>query len=121
LDPESEEYSRLLLYLYVKQVGLPSPIYGDSSRPKEPTSYKYIGLTSKADIIEIINSLDFDDYISLLNAAPIRDLLLKRSVYYFIKDSQCTNKDCGKTIKYINMDPRKIFFSRITEGTTTLL
>jgi hypothetical protein len=121
LDPESEEYSRILLYLYIKTVGLPSPIYGDPARPKEPTSYKYIGLTNKADIVEIINSLDFEDYTSLLNGDPIRDLLLKRSVYYFIKDSQCTNKDCGKIIKYINLDPRKIFFSRITEARTTLL
>jgi hypothetical protein len=121
LEPESEEYSRLLLYLYIKTVGLPSPIYGDKLRPKEPTSYKYIGLTNKADIIEIINSLDFDDYLSLLNGDPIKDLLLKKSVYYFIKDIQCTNKDCGKIIKYINLDPRKIFFSRITEAQTTLL
>jgi hypothetical protein len=116
LDPEDEEYSRLLLYLYIKNVGLPSPIYGDPTRPKEPTSYKYIGLHNKADIIEIINSLDFDDYVSLLNGDPVRELMVKRSAYFFIKDTQCTNKDCGKVIKYINLDPRKIFFSRITEA-----
>jgi hypothetical protein len=121
LEPGSEEYLRLLLYLYVKTIGLPIPIYEDPSRPKEPTSYKYIGLTNKADIIESINSLDFEDYISLLNGDPIRDLILKRSVYYFIKDSKCTNNECGKTIKYINLDPRKIFFSRITEAVRAIL
>jgi hypothetical protein len=120
-NDNSEEYSRLLLYLYIKTIGLPSPIYGDPEHPKEPTSYKYIGLTNKADIIEIINSLDFSDYLSLLQGDPVRELLLKQSVYYYIKDVKCTNKYCGKTINYINLDPRKIFFSKISAARATLI
>jgi hypothetical protein len=121
LDPESDEYSRLLLYLYIKTVGIPSPVYGNPEKPKEATSYKYIGLTNKADIIEAINAIDIDDYSMLLTSDPVRELLTKRSVYYFVKDTKCTNENCNKIIKYVNLDPRTIFFSRITEATKTLM
>jgi hypothetical protein len=121
LEAGDEEYFRLLIYLYIKTVGLPSPVYDDPSRPKEPTSYKYIGLTNKADIIETINTLDIEDYAFLGMGTPIRELLLKRSSYFFVKDIKCTNDDCGKTIKYVNLDPRSIFFSRITEALRNLI
>jgi hypothetical protein len=121
LTPGSEEYLRLVLYLYIKTVGLPNPIYGDPSRPKEPTSYKYIGLTNKADIIETINSLDVEDYTYLFRGESIRELLFKRSMYFYVKDIVCTNSDCGKTIKYVNLDPRSIFFSKTTEVIRTLM
>jgi hypothetical protein len=111
LEPDSEEYARILLYLYVHRVGLPSPIYGDPSKPKEPTSYKYIGLDSRSDIIEIINSLNNEEFVSLFQGQPIQDLMLKRSIYYYIKDSKCDK--CNNVIKYINLNPRKVFFSRI--------
>jgi hypothetical protein len=118
LVPGDEAYLRLLLYLYVKTVGLPSPIYGDPAKPKEPTSYKYIGLDNKGDVIEIINSLDIEDYASLFIGEPLQDLMLKRSLYYYVKDSQCP--ECKNIIKYVNLGPRNIFFSRITDAVRNL-
>jgi hypothetical protein len=119
LEPDDEAYLRLLLYLYVKTVGLPSPIYGDPTKPKEPTSYKYIGLDNKADVIEIINSLDIEDYASLFLGEPLQELMVKRSLYYYVKDSQCP--ECKKIIKYVNLGPRNIFFSRITDAMRNLM
>jgi hypothetical protein len=121
LDPEDSMYSRLLLYLYINVVGMPSPVYSDPSNPKAVTSYKYIGLENKSDIIESINSLDIEDYAHLLMGSPVRDLLIKKSVYFFLKDIQCPNEKCGKTIKYINIDPRTIFFSRNMEAVRNLM
>jgi hypothetical protein len=111
LENGTDEYARILLYLYVYRVGMPVPIYGDASKPKEPTSYKYIGLTSRSDIIEIVNSLNNDEYVSLFNGEPIKDLMLKRSIYFYLKDSKCEN--CENIIKYIHLEPRRVFFSRI--------
>jgi hypothetical protein len=121
LDPESDEYSRLLLYLYIKTIGLPSPVYNNPDKPKEATSYKYIGLNNKADVIETVNAIDIEDYSMLISSDAVRDLLTKKSVYYFVKDSKCTNEKCGKIIKYVNLDPRSIFFSRIYEATRNLI
>jgi hypothetical protein len=120
LESDSDEYPRLLLYLYIKTIGLPSPVYGNPEKPKEATSYRYIGSDNKADVIETINAIDIEDYSLLLSGEPIRELLTKRSVYYFVKDSKCTNESCGKNIRYVNLDPRAIFFSRITEATRNL-
>jgi hypothetical protein len=121
LEAGSEEYSRLLLYLYIYIVGRPIPVYGDPSKPKEATSYKYIGITNKGDIIDTINSLDIEDYAFLTSGEPIQELLLRRSVYFFVKDTKCTNEDCGKIIKYVNLDPRTIFFSKTSEVLTNLI
>jgi hypothetical protein len=121
LDPESDEYYRILLYLYIHTVGLPNPAYGNPEKPKDATSYKYIGLTIKGDIIETINAVDIEDYSMLLSGEHVMDLISKRSVYYFVKDTKCTNENCGKNIKYVNLDPRSIFFSRTTEATRNLL
>jgi hypothetical protein len=96
-------------------------VYGDPEKPNEAIKYRYIGLSSKADIIETINAIDIEDYSQLLSGEPVRELLNKRSVYYFVKDAKCTNENCGRTINYINLDPRAIFFSRITEATRGLL
>jgi hypothetical protein len=121
LDAESDEYSRLLLYLYIKTIGLPSPVYNNPDKPKEATSYKYIGLNNKSDVIETINAVDIEDYSMLISSDAVRDLLTKKSVFYFVKDSKCTNEKCGKIIKYVNLDPRSIFFSRIYEATRNLM
>jgi hypothetical protein len=121
LDPTSEEYLRLILYLYIKNIGLPSPVHASPDRPKDIVSYKYIGLNNKADVIETINSIDIEDYSRLISSDAVMELLAKKSVYYFVKDSKCTNEKCGKIIKYINLDPRSIFFSRTYEATRNLI
>jgi hypothetical protein len=118
LVPGSDEYLRFMIYLYTGQIGLPSPVFGDPNRPKEPTSYKYIGITNKADIIEVVNSLDVEDYANLFNGKDIIELLTKHSTDYYIKDGACPK--CGKTIKYIALDPRKIFFFKIGEAVHSL-
>jgi hypothetical protein len=117
LSPGTDDYIRIMLYLYTKTIGLPSPVYGDPSRPKEPTSYRFIGLNNKADIIELINSLDIEDYTYLLQQ-PVVELFLKRSADYYIKDTKCP--ECGKNIKYIGLDPRRIFFFKIGEAVQKL-
>ena len=108
-DGKEEDTARILAYLYVKSIGIPAKVEGSNK-------FRYIKLENKGDIIEHINGLDIDDYDYLLSKDEVQDLIVRTSTKYYIEDAKCTSQECGKTIKYVALDPKQIFFFKIGEG-----
>ena len=104
-----EDFNRIMACIYIKRIGIPTRVEGTGR-------YRYIGITSKADIIEHVNALTENDYAELLNGKEVRELITRKATKYYLRDCKCKNDKCGKDIKYVSIDPRAIFFFKIGEG-----
>lgn len=113
-DGNEGDATRILGYLYVKSIGIPAQVEGTNK-------FRYIRLTSKADIIEHINGLDMDDYSELFTGTQVQDLFIKTSTKYYLENVECQNSDCKKTIKYVSLDPKQIFFFKIGDERDRLM
>jgi hypothetical protein len=113
-DGNEGDATRILGYLYVKSIGIPAQVEGTNK-------FRYIRLTSKADIIEHINGLDMDDYSELFTGTHVQDLFIKTSTKYYVENVECQNPDCKKTIKYVSLDPKQIFFFKIGDERDRLM
>lgn len=101
--------TRIMTYLYVKQIAVPTI-------DKESHTVRYMSITSKADIIEFINSVSKKDYDDLATSQNVQELMVRTATRYYLQDSKCSNEKCGKTIKYITVNPKQIFFFKIGEA-----
>lgn len=108
-EQQIEDFNRILACIYIKQIGIPTKVDGANT-------YRFIRITSKADIIEHVNGLDEDDYSELLKGKEVRDLITKVATRYYLQDCKCTS--CSRNIKYVSIDPKQIFFFKIGEGRT---
>jgi len=108
-EQQVEDFNRILACIYIKQIGIPTKVDGANT-------YRFIRITSKADIIEHVNGLDEDDYSELLKGKEVRDLITKVATRYYLQDCKCTS--CSRNIKYVSIDPKQIFFFKIGEGRT---
>lgn len=108
-EQQIEDFNRIIACIYIKQISIPTKIEGSNK-------LRYIKITSKADIIEHVNGFDEDDYSDLLRGDDIRDIITKTATRYYLRDCNCTNEHCGKTIKYVSINPKQIFFFKIGEG-----
>ena len=113
-EGKEEDATRILGYLYVKSIGIPAQVEGTNK-------FRYIRLTSKADIIEHINGLDMDDYREIFTGQKVEDLFIKTATKYYLENVECQNPDCKKTIKYVSLDPKQIFFFKIGEERDRLM
>lgn len=104
---DQNDASRILLYMYISRIGIPSPV------KDKPNTYKYIGLTDKADIIELVNALDSSDYNQLISSNDIVDLIARRAAEFYIENAVCD--ECKHVIKHIRFDPKDAFFLKIGE------
>lgn len=107
-DGNEEDAMRILAYMYIKSIGVPSKV-------ENSNKFRYIKLTEKADIIEYVNSLDLEDYNELFTGNKIQDIFTKTATRYFIENATCENEKCKRDIKYIAIDPKQIFFFKIGE------
>lgn len=103
----SDDALRILVYMYVKRIGVPQ--IGEGNK------IKFIGITDKTEIINILNSLDIEDYTETFAKKEVVDLLSKKAADYYIPDTKCPHKECGKTIKYISLNPKNSFFTKTGE------
>lgn len=108
-EQQIEDFNRILACIYIKQIGIPTKVDGANT-------YRFIRITSKADIIEHVNGLDEDDYSELLKGKEVRELITKVATRYYLQDCKCTS--CSRNIKYVSIDPKQIFFFKIGEGRT---
>ena len=108
-EQQIEDFNRILACIYIKQIGIPTKVDGANT-------YRFIRITSKADIIEHVNGLDEDDYSELLKGKEVLDLITKVATRYYLQDCKCTS--CSRNIKYVSIDPKQIFFFKIGEGRT---
>ena len=108
-EQQIEDFNRILACIYIKQIGIPTKVDGANT-------YRFIRITSKADIIEHVNGLDEDDYSELLKGKEVRDLITKVATRYYLQDCKCTS--CSRNIKYVSIDSKQIFFFKIGEGRT---
>ena len=107
-DDDIEDFNRIMTYLYIKDIGVPARV-GDTNK------FRYIKLTEKADIIEHINGLSADgDYAELLRGEEVRNLIVKSATKYYLENCKCNS--CKRTIKYVSINPKQIFFFKIGEG-----
>ena len=113
-EGKEEDATRILGYLYIKSIGIPAQVEGTNK-------FRYIRLTSKADIIEHINGLDMDDYREIFTGQKVEDLFIKTATKYYLENVECQNPDCKKTIKYVSLDPKQIFFFKIGEERDRLM
>lgn len=107
-DGNEEDAMRILAYMYIKSIGVPSKVEGSNK-------FRYIKLSEKADIIEYVNSLDLDDYSELFTGNKVQEIFTKTATRYFIENAVCENEKCKRNIKYIAIDPKQIFFFKIGE------
>ena len=107
-DGNEEDAMRILAYMYIKSIGVPSKV-------ENSNKFRYIKLTEKADIIEYVNSLDLEDYSELFTGNKVQDIFTKTATRYFIENVTCENEKCKRNIKYIAIDPKQIFFFKIGE------
>jgi hypothetical protein len=107
-DGNEEDAMRILAYMYIKSIGVPSKV-------ENSNKFRYIKLTEKADIIEYINSLDLEDYSELFTGNKVQDIFTKTATRYFIENAVCENEKCKRNVKYIAIDPKQIFFFKIGE------
>lgn len=107
-DANEEDAMRILAYMYIKSIGVPSKV-------ENSNKFRYIKLTEKADIIEYINSLDLEDYSELFTGNKVQDIFTKTATRYFIENAVCENEKCKRNVKYIAIDPKQIFFFKIGE------
>lgn len=106
-ENDIEDFNRIMAYLYIKDIGIPARMEGTNK-------FRYIKLSSKADIIEHINGLDEGDYSELLKGEDVRNLIVKTATRYYLHDCKCNN--CGRNVKYVSINPKQIFFFKIGEG-----
>ena len=111
-EQQIEDFNRILACIYIKQIGIPTKVDGANT-------YRFIRITSKADIIEHVNGLDEDDYSELLKGKEVRDLITKVATRYYLQDCKCTS--CSRNIKYVSIDPKQIFFFKIGEERSSLI
>lgn len=105
-DPETA--LRIYHYMYIKRIGVPSIVQGTNK-------IKFIGLTSKADIIEFLNNLDINDWSQLINDNEISEFITKSACDYYIADAKCNDDKCGHVIKHLLFNPKKAVFFKIGE------
>ena len=105
-DPETA--LRIYHYMYIKRIGVPSIVQGTNK-------IKFIGLTSKADIIEFLNNLDINDWSQLINDNEISEFITKSACDYYIADAKCNDEKCGHVIKHLLFNPKKAVFFKIGE------
>jgi len=105
-DPETA--LRIYHYMYIKRIGVPSIVQGTNK-------IKFIGLTSKADIIEFLNNLDINDWSQLINDNEISEFITKSACDYYIADAKCNDNKCGHVIKHLLFNPKKAVFFKIGE------
>jgi len=117
---EPEVALRIFHYMYIKRIAIPSV----TVKPDGKKSVKYVGLRSKADIIEFLNQLDINDYSQLVNARDISDFITKSACDFYLKDCKCTNETdgvkCDHVVKYLLFNPKKAFFFKIGEARANL-
>lgn len=117
---EPEVALRIFHYMYIKRIAIPSV----TVKPDGKKSVKYVGLRSKADIIEFLNQLDINDYSQLVNARDISDFITKSACDFYLKDCKCTNETdgvkCDHVTKYLLFNPKKAFFFKIGEARANL-
>lgn len=117
---EPEVALRIFHYMYIKRIAIPSV----TVKPDGKKSVKYVGLRSKADIIEFLNQLDINDYSQLVNARDISDFITKSACDFYLKDCKCTNETdgvkCDHDVKYLLFNPKKAFFFKIGEARANL-
>lgn len=106
-ENDIEDFNRIMAYLYIKDIGIPARMEGTNK-------FRYIKLSSKADIIEHINGLDESDYSELLKGEDVRNLIVKTATRYYLHDCKCNS--CGRNVKYVSINPKQIFFFKIGEG-----
>lgn len=106
-ENDIEDFNRIMAYLYIKDIGIPARMEGTNK-------FRYIKLSSKADIIEHINGLDEGDYSELLKGEDVRNLIVKTATRYYLHDCKCNS--CGRNVKYVSINPKQIFFFKIGEG-----
>jgi len=106
-EQQIEDFNRIMACIYIRQIGIPTRVEGTGR-------YRYISITSKADIIEHINGFDEDDYSELLRGKDVRELITKTATRYYLQDCKCPS--CSHNIKYVSINPKQIFFFKIGEG-----
>lgn len=111
-EDNEDDFMRIMIYLYIKDIGIPVRI-------ENSNKFRYIKLSSKADIIEHVNKVDFDDYRELYKGKDITDLMVRTATRYYLRDCKCDN--CKKDIKYISINPKQIFFFKIGEERSRLM
>lgn len=99
---------RIFHYMYIKRIAIPK-LMTDTKR------IKYIGLTSKSDIIEFINSIDINDYSQLINSEDITNFITRNACDFYIQDAKCNNPMCNHVIKHLLFNPKRAFFFKIGE------
>lgn len=109
-----DNITRMLAYLYVKEMGILTRVEGTKS-------FRYIGTRSKADIISYINEYSIDDYNSLFEGQDVTDIMSKTAARYYLQDVPCNNEKCGKNIKFVGIDPKDIFFFKIGEARDSMI
>ena len=109
-----DNITRMLAYLYVKEMGILTRVEGTKS-------FRYIGTRSKADIISYINEYSIDDYNSLFEGQDVTDLMSKTTARYYLQNVPCNNEKCGKNIKFVGIDPKDIFFFKIGEARDSMI
>ncbi len=109
-----DNITRMLAYLYVKEMGILTRVEGTKS-------FRYIGTRSKADIISYINEYSIDDYNSLFEGQDVTDIMSKTTARYYLQDVVCNNEKCGKNIKFVGIDPKDIFFFKIGEARDSMI
>lgn len=109
-----DNITRMLAYLYVKEMGILTRVEGTKS-------FRYIGTRSKADIISYINEYSIDDYNSLFEGQDVTDIMSKTTARYYLQDVLCNNEKCGKNIKFVGIDPKDIFFFKIGEARDSMI
>lgn len=111
-EDNEDDFMRIMIYLYIKDIGIPVRI-------ENSNKFRYIKLSSKADIIEHVNKVDFDDYRELYKGKDITDLMVRTATRYYLRNCKCDN--CKKDIKYISINPKQIFFFKIGEERSRLM
>ena len=109
-----DNITRMLAYLYVKEMGILTRVEGTKS-------FRYIGTRSKADIISYINEYSIDDYNSLFEGQDVTDIMSKTAARYYLQNVPCNNEKCGKNIKFVGIDPKDIFFFKIGEARDSMI
>lgn len=110
-DPDTA--LRIFHYMYIKRIGVPSIVPGTNK-------IKFIGLNSKADIIEFLNALDVNDWSQLINDDDISEFITRSGVDFYIENAECNDPDCKFVIKHLLFNPKRAVFFKIGEVRASL-
>jgi hypothetical protein len=110
-DPDTA--LRIFHYMYIKRIGVPSLVPGTNK-------IKFIGLSSKADIIEFLNALDVNDWSQLINDIDISDFITRSGVDFYIENAECNDPECKFVIKHLLFNPKRAVFFKIGEVRASL-